>query len=191
MVAGHTHNRLDNANSKPRQRYYSISQIETIVELEQAFRTAGPKYFSKSLKPIYDFSSELSKIIDDKAASSMTITKCHQVKVNHLGIFTKEFDEEVWSGWRGRSPSQGSNIEPLQLINKDHEVFCPSFVKYNPFSEQRMQKMTASYSNESVLRETIDKYCQRNGSFHSLVANEETAQAAETRNPPLLLELQL
>jgi hypothetical protein len=120
------------------------------------------------LKPIFDFSFELSKIIDDKAASSMAVTKCHQIKVDKLGIFTKEFDDDQWSEWRGRSPSQGSGIEPIQLIKKEATAYHvnPPYIKFENFSDPRMQKMAASFTSMNVLTDTIKQYCEWDGELN-------------------------
>ena len=68
---------------------------------------------------------------------------------SHLGIFTKEYDEQEWSEWRGRSPTQGSKIEPIQLL-KEHSLFHPCFIKFENFNQQRIEKMAASFSTLDV-----------------------------------------
>jgi hypothetical protein len=105
-----------------------------------------------------------------------------------LGIFTKEYDEEQWSQWRGRSPSQGCSIEPIHLIKEEnrHKVFHPSFIKFNNFTEERIKKMSPSFSDPIILTETIKKYCEWVEDFESLVVGpirpEKTNKQPQEKN---------
>ncbi len=64
LVKGHSHNRLDAANSKPRQDYFKAPKIEDLFELNLIYANASPNYRSKIQKPIYDFKNALNDITD-------------------------------------------------------------------------------------------------------------------------------
>jgi len=124
MIAGHTHNRLDNANSKPRACYYKTDKIETLHELNYVYKSAGPKYNSTLLSPVFDFVSELDKIMKKTIIKKILIKNCHQLKISKEGVFTKKGTEEDFSTWRGRSTSEGSHIEPFQVLTS-FKLFKP------------------------------------------------------------------
>lgn len=52
--------------------------------------------------PIYDFQAQLSPHINEKSKTLLRMTRCHQFRINHEGIRTKQFkDSKGWSIWRG------------------------------------------------------------------------------------------
>jgi hypothetical protein len=170
MVAGHTHNRLDSANSKPRQSYYKSNKIQSINDLSYVYQNTGPRYNSQILSPVFDFVSELEKKIEKKICKKMLIKQCHQFKITKEGIYTKKANEEEYSTWRGRSLNEGSGIEPFDIL-QDFMPFVPKYVEVKQFSEERKKKISESFP-EGKLDKILDEYLNWTSPFTPIVKEE-------------------
>lgn len=64
MVRGHTHNRLDQANSTPRQNYYKAEVITSGKELARVLVSSNRRYSANLFWPIRDFKAIFDELID-------------------------------------------------------------------------------------------------------------------------------
>jgi hypothetical protein len=174
MMAGHTHNRLDNANSKPRIGYFKEEKIETLHELNSVYRATGSKYNSQLLQPVFDFATCLNTMIDKNVTKKMMIKKCHQLKVTKEGVYTKQYNEETFSTWRGRSESEGTNLEPFSpLMNHDH--FEPNYIQTKMFTEERLKRLSSSFS-EGTVEKILNDYLEWTIPFTSITVNPDLSK---------------
>jgi len=184
MMAGHTHNRLDNANSKPRIGYFKEEKIETLSELNSVYRATGSKYNSQLLQPVFDFATSLNIMIDKNVTKKMLIKKCHQLKITKEGVYTKQCNEETFSTWRGRSESQGTNSEPFTpLLN--HNYFEPKYIQTKMLTEERLKRLSSSFSDGKV-EKMLNKYLEWTVPFTSLTVNPNTK--SKPQNSELIMK---
>lgn len=157
LVRGHTHNRLDANNSAPRAEYYRTPSITTGAELCSVFQRASHRNTSKFLWPIYDFTTSLEPLINRKVASQICLQQVHQLKITQEGIYTKKFAEENFSDWRGRSPTEGSDIEPLQIMH-DFPDFIPNVVNVSKPPESRLRTLSQTFGSRQKVDLVLDEF---------------------------------
>lgn len=157
MVRGHTHNRLDQSNSKPREQYYKAEKIVFGSELVSVLNRSGRRYSVELFWPVRNFSEPLGRLMTAGVKETMTINKVHQLKICHEGIYTKKFNEEHFSEWRGRSPTTGAQIEPFVLMT-DFPDLNPALVNIKSLSDDRIKTLQTTFGSKGQLEDVLREY---------------------------------
>lgn len=133
LVAGHTHNRLDRANSVVSRKYFSSHSITTPEEFATKINEIR-HYGAQIQKPMWDFKEFLAPHICSRARTRFEINRMHHVEITPQGIRTKLFDE---SEWRVDPRTE----KPFQLLISNPEGM-PSRLQSSGFSKEReLQKV--------------------------------------------------
>lgn len=157
LVRGHTHNHLDAANSKVRQKYFAKESIISMKEFISVVDSVGPKYSAEFAHPLFKFKEWLAPNISKSAKTLLTINKVHQIKITAQGIYTKLFNEEQFSTWRGRAQSTGQDKEPFFLLHS-FPIESPEILKSTAPSAEKKASLISSFGSLEIVDRVFSEF---------------------------------
>lgn len=157
LVRGHTHNRLDMMNSKVSRNYHRAHELNSLLDLVNIVNTTGHRFRGELLFPFYDFKTWLQPHIKRSVTAIFNLATLHQVQFTKEGAVTKEFNEDNWSSWRGRSPSTGASREPFRLL-QTLPTGRPQIVEVPELSAARMLQLAPLFGGAERLTRVMAQY---------------------------------
>lgn len=109
------------------------------------------------LTSIWDFKNWFKPVINNTTTSRLRITELHQVEFTKSGLRTKRFEEERWSLWRGRDSLNGSDVEPLFILNS-MPADIPTHIDIPRPSETRIASLGKTFGSKEKVNAVLDQY---------------------------------